>query len=69
MTADYPRDLVGYGGTVPDAAWPDGARVAVQFVLNYEEGAERRSAEDIECYVRQHSAFDHSLEGTAGCMR
>jgi len=40
MTADYPRDLVGYGGTVPDANWPDGARVAVQFVLNYEEGAE-----------------------------
>ena len=38
--ADYPRDLVGYGPTLPHAAWPNGARVAVQFVLNYEEGAE-----------------------------
>ncbi|GAA1752514.1 allantoinase PuuE [Luedemannella helvata] len=36
----YPRDLVGYGATPPDPAWPGGARIAVQFVLNYEEGAE-----------------------------
>ncbi|EXS71213.1 allantoinase PuuE [Sphingobium sp. Ant17] len=35
------RDLVGYGATLPDAQWPGGARVAVQFVINYEEGAER----------------------------
>ena len=35
-----PRDLVGYGPTPPEAAWPGGARVAVQFVINYEEGAE-----------------------------
>ena len=34
------RDLVGYGATPPDALWPGGARVAVQFVINYEEGAE-----------------------------
>lgn len=34
------RDLVGYGPTPPDARWPNGARVAVQFVINYEEGAE-----------------------------
>ena len=34
------RDLVGYGPTPPDPQWPDGARVAVQFVINYEEGAE-----------------------------
>lgn len=34
------RDLVGYGATPPDAQWPGGARVAVQFVVNYEEGAE-----------------------------
>ncbi len=32
--------MVGYGRTPPDALWPDGAAVAVQFVLNYEEGAE-----------------------------
>ncbi len=36
----YPRDLRGYGGSPPDARWPNGARLAVQFVLNYEEGAE-----------------------------
>lgn len=34
------RDLIGYGGTPPDPHWPGGARVAVQFVINYEEGAE-----------------------------
>lgn len=36
----YPRDLIGYGRDVPHARWPDGARIAVQFVLNYEEGGE-----------------------------
>src|SRR3982751_4839475 len=40
-TALYPRDLAGYGRHPPHAQWPDGARVAVQIVLNYEEGAER----------------------------
>jgi allantoinase len=37
---DYPRDLVGYGRKPPHAQWPGRARVAVQFVLNYEEGGE-----------------------------
>ncbi len=36
----YPRDLSGYNGSPPQADWPGGARVAVQFVLNYEEGGE-----------------------------
>jgi putative urate catabolism protein len=36
----YPRDLVGYGRNPPHAQWPAAARVAVQFVLNYEEGGE-----------------------------
>ena len=36
----YPRDLVGYGNNPPNANWPGGARVALQFVINYEEGAE-----------------------------
>lgn len=35
-----PRDLVGYGATPPEVRWPGGAKVAVQFVINYEEGAE-----------------------------
>ena len=39
-TAPYPRDLVGYGRDVPHARWPGGARIAVQFVLNVEEGGE-----------------------------
>ena len=39
-TLPYPRDLVGYGRNPPHAHWPGGARVAVQFVLNYEEGGE-----------------------------
>ena len=39
-TAPYPRDLAGYGRDVPHARWPGGARIAVQFVLNYEEGGE-----------------------------
>lgn len=39
-TLPYPRDLVGYGAQVPHAQWPHGARIAVQFVLNYEEGGE-----------------------------
>ncbi len=39
-TAPYPRDLAGYGRHPPHAQWPGAARVAVQFVLNYEEGGE-----------------------------
>ena len=37
---DYPRDLVGYGSTPPKADWPGGAKLALQFVINYEEGGE-----------------------------
>ena len=36
----YPRDLIGYGANPPDPQWPGGARLALQVVLNYEEGAE-----------------------------
>jgi allantoinase len=39
-TSPYPRDLVGYGRKPPHAQWPGNARVALQFVLNYEEGGE-----------------------------
>ena len=39
-TAPYPRDLIGYGRNPPHAQWPGQARIAVQFVLNYEEGGE-----------------------------
>ena len=36
----YPRDMQGYGATPPDAQWPGGARIAVQIVVNFEEGGE-----------------------------
>jgi len=36
----YPRDMQGYGATPPDPQWPGGAKIAVQIVLNYEEGGE-----------------------------
>ena len=36
----YPREMRGYGQRPPDAGWPDGARIALQFVINFEEGAE-----------------------------
>jgi putative urate catabolism protein len=40
MNSAYPRDLIGYGSIPPDPKWPGRARLAVQFVINYEEGAE-----------------------------
>ena len=40
MNEPYPRDMVGYGRELPDPRWPGGARLAVQFVINYEEGGE-----------------------------
>lgn len=41
MSADYPRDLIGYGNNPPHPHWPGDARIALSFVLNYEEGGER----------------------------
>ena len=43
---DYPRDLQGYGRTPPDPKWPGGARIAVQFVVNFEEGGENNILHD-----------------------
>lgn len=40
-TSAYPRDMVGYGRNPPDPEWPNGAYLAVQLVVNYEEGGER----------------------------
>ncbi|SLN19347.1 Uric acid degradation bifunctional protein [Aquimixticola soesokkakensis] len=40
LPARYSRNMIGYGANAPDPKWPNGARVAVQFVLNYEEGGE-----------------------------
>ena len=40
MANHYPRDLKGYGASPPDARWPGGNRLAMQLVLNFEEGGE-----------------------------
>ncbi|MGB0507975.1 MAG: allantoinase PuuE [Pikeienuella sp.] len=42
----YPRNMRGYGPTPPDAVWPNGAKIAVQLVLNYEEGGENNILHD-----------------------
>ena len=57
--ADYPRDLVGYGRTPPDPGWPGGARLALQIVMNYEEGGER----SILHGDRESEAFLHEVVG------
>lgn len=59
MTAGYPRDLRGYGATPPDPRWPGGARIAVQFVLNYEEGAE-------QCILHGDAASESFLSDIPG---
>jgi putative urate catabolism protein len=41
LSSDYPRDLIGYGDNPPHPRWPGNARIALSFVLNYEEGGER----------------------------
>ena len=46
MPAPYPRDLVGYGGRPPHPRWPGEARIAVNFVMNYEEGSEYNVGDD-----------------------
>ncbi|MGE3536303.1 MAG: allantoinase PuuE [Candidatus Tectimicrobiota bacterium] len=43
--AQYPRDMVGYGAHPPDPHWPNGARLALNFVVNYEEGSEASYAD------------------------
>jgi allantoinase len=48
--ASYDRDLIGYADDPPDPQWPDGARIAVNFVINYEEGSEP-SVQDGEGYT------------------
>ena len=39
----YPRDMIGFGSTPPDPRWPNNAKVALQFVINYEEGGENNT--------------------------
>ncbi len=55
----YPRDLIGYGAQPPHARWPGGARVALQFVLNYEEGGEN-------CVLHGDAASEQFLSEIVG---
>ena len=56
---DYPRDMIGYGRTPPDPRWPGGARIALQFVINYEEGGEN-------CILHGDSASEAFLSEIVG---
>ncbi|MDP5336885.1 MAG: allantoinase PuuE [Paracoccaceae bacterium] len=55
----YPRNMIGYGAHPPRAQWPGGAKVAVQFVLNYEEGGEN-------CILHGDAASEAFLSDIAG---
>lgn len=57
----YPRDLVGYGRVPPDPKWPGAARVAVQFVINYEEGSEN-------CILHGDAASETFLSESVGAQ-
>lgn len=57
----YPRDMVGYGRNPPDPRWPGGARIAVQFVLNYEEGGEN-------CVLHGDAASEAFLSEITGAL-
>ena len=46
MATGYPRDLIGYGPNPPDPQWPGGARLALNVVVNYEEGSEYSIPDD-----------------------
>ena len=59
--SDYPRDLIGYGRIPPDPQWPDQARIAVQFVINYEEGGEN-------CILHGDTGSEAFLSETVGAQ-
>ncbi|MGA8203449.1 MAG: allantoinase PuuE [Woeseiaceae bacterium] len=61
MQEGYPRDLAGYGARPPDPQWPDGARIALQFVVNYEEGAEN-------CVLHGDAASEAFLSDIVGAL-
>lgn len=58
----YPRNMAGYGANAPDPKWPNDAKVAVQFVLNYEEGGEN-------CVLHGDAASEAFLSDIAGAAQ
>lgn len=62
----YDRDLIGYGANPPDPKWPDAGRIAINFVMNYEEGSEP-SMQDGEGYTETGLTEAHGLnQGVEG---
>lgn len=59
MSSGYPRDLIGYGQTPPHPNWPNDAQLALQFVINYEEGGEN-------CILHGDAASEAFLSETVG---
>lgn len=64
MRRDYDRDLIGYGANPPDPQWPGGARLAVNFVMNYEEGSEP-SVQDGEGFTETGLTEAHGVNQVA----
>ena len=66
MPATYDRDLIGYGANPPNPKWPGGARLAINFVMNYEEGSEP-SVQDGEGFTEVGLTEAHGLgQGVKG---
>ena len=65
MTTAAPRDLVGYAGNPPHPKWPGEARIAVNFVMNYEEGSEYNAADDgfSEGTLTESGAANYGVKG------
>lgn len=59
--SEYPRDMIGYGPRPPNAQWPGQARIAIQFVINYEEGAEN-------CVLHNDAASEAFLSEIVGAQ-
>ena len=60
-TDAYPRDMIGYGRNPPEADWPGDARIALQIVLNYEEGGEN-------CILHGDAASEAFLSEITGAV-
>ena len=66
MAATYDRDLIGYGAHPPDPKWPGAARIAINFVMNYEEGSEP-SIQDGESFTElSHTEASGTDPGVRG---
>src|SRR5262245_7827574 len=65
MSTPYPRDLIGYAGNPPHPHWPGEARIAVNFVINYEEGSEYNAQDDgfSEATLTEAGGADSGVRG------